>query len=97
MELAPILIVFTGIISLSVIAAGYYVITPVFLNIQENPNPACVANTKCTVIFDRMHDLWFIIFEMAVAGMFLAMYMRAARKERIESSFDGGFSSGDNF
>jgi len=90
MELAPILIVLTGIISLAVIAGAYYIITPLFLNIYTHPNAACSAKTECTNIFDRMHDLWFVIFEMAVGGMFLAMYMRAARKERIEYGGYGG-------
>lgn len=82
---SEILIVITGAVALMVTAAGYYLITPLFLEIQQNPTADCLANPNCTAIFDRQYDIWFVIFELFIGGIFLSMYLRAVRRDSVET------------
>jgi uncharacterized membrane protein YjgN (DUF898 family) len=87
--LAQILIVVTGVMSLTVLTVAYFTITPVFLEIYENPNDACQANTNCMNIFDRQYNIWFLMFAFFLVGIFAVMYARASRKDSIETSYSG--------
>lgn len=69
-----------------VVAAGYYMITPVFLDIQSTPSAACQANQNCSDIFDRQYDIWFVLFEVLIGGGILSMYIRAVRRDSVEST-----------
>lgn len=87
--LAQILIVVTGVMSLTVLTLAYYTITPVFLEIYENPNADCQANDSCTAIFQRTYQIWFLLFAFFLAGIFVVMFARAGRKDSIETSYGG--------
>ena len=86
---SEILIVITGVIAIIVLAAAYYLIMPVFLEIQQNPTADCQASAECTAIFDRQYDVMFVLFELFIGGIFFAMYMRAVRRDSIETT--GGY------
>jgi len=92
---SPILLVFSGIIALVAFGGAYYLVFPIFLDIQASPNAACQASTNCTTIFSRTYDIMFIAFEMMLGGIFFALFMRAIRKDETESysttSDFGGF------
>lgn len=87
---SEILIVISGVIALVALAASFYLIFPIFLNIQTNPSPDCAASASCMAIFDRLYDVMFVIFAVFTGGIFLAMYMRALRKDSTVSYSSGG-------
>lgn len=72
-----------------VLAAGYFLIFPVFLNIYDNPTPACQANSNCTSIFATSYDVMFLLFEMMLGGIILSIYVRAVRRDSVET--EAGF------
>jgi len=90
---SALLIVATGLIALVTFGAAYYLVFPIFLDIQANPSTACLSKTQCVAIFDNMYDVMFMAFELMLAGIFFSMYMRAVRKDQTESysSSSGGF------
>jgi hypothetical protein len=92
--LSELLIVVGGVIALISLAGAYYMITPLFLEVYENPSPDCQASDNCTAVFSKSYDTWFILFEMFTGGIFLAMYIKATRRDSVER-IDQSFSDGD--
>lgn len=79
---SQILIVVTGAIALLITAIGYFMFTPLFLEIMEQFDSN--DNENYQRIQDRWYDVWFIMFEVFIGGIFLVMFMRAARKDSQE-------------
>lgn len=68
-----------------VLAAGYFLIFPVFLEIYTDPTADCQASSHCMAIFATSYDVMFLLFEMFLGGIILALYVRAVRRDSIET------------
>jgi hypothetical protein len=91
---SQVLLVISGVVSLMVFGAAYYLVFPLFLNIQQHPSADCLASANCMTIFDRTYNTVFIAFEIVIGGIFFSMFMRATRRDQTESyssssSFEG--------
>lgn len=85
---SEILIVITGAVAMTVLAAGFYLIQPVFLEVQTNPNAACQANERCMAVFDTQYNVQLMIYEVFLGGIILSLYIRAVRKSAVETVGD---------
>lgn len=81
---SEVIIVAAGVIALAVTAVAWYIIFPVIFELNEDPKCEAAFNARAAEVCERTYEIFGFFPLMAVGGIFLSLFARAARRQTDE-------------